>query len=191
MLGLLGLLFLVVPILELYVIVQVAQGFGVLPTVAGVIVVSTVGAWLCKRQGAGLFRKVQQQLNEGQLPTATVVDGFLVLFAGALLLTPGFLTDLVGLGLLLPPIRAVVRTLLLARFGRVARRRAADGMRNQARVVTFGFGDGTFDSASGRGGGRPRTPTGKQVIDVGEATHRPTPAPAPGHAGQDEPAGQG
>lgn len=184
-------MFLVVPILELYVIVQVAQGFGVLPTVAGVIVVSTVGAWLCKRQGAGLFRKVQQQLNEGQLPTATVVDGFLVLFAGALLLTPGFLTDLVGLGLLLPPIRAVVRTLLLARFGRVARRRAADGMRNQARVVTFGFGDGTFDSASGRGGGRPRTPTGKQVIDVGEATHRPTPAPAPGHAGQDEPAGQG
>ncbi|MFN0029181.1 MAG: FxsA family protein [Acidimicrobiales bacterium] len=180
MFGLLALLMLVVPILELYVIVQVAQGVGVLPTVAGVIAVSTVGAWLCKREGTGLFRKVQRQLNAGELPTDTVVDGFLVLFAGALLLTPGFLTDVVGLALLLAPIRAVVRRVVLARFTRVARRRATDAVRRQARVVTFGFGDVSREPSANP------TWTGP-VIDVGEVTHRRRPAadsPGPDEEGR-------
>lgn len=165
-------MFVVVPILELYVIVQVAQGVGVFPTVAGVIVVSAVGAWLCKREGAGLFRKIQRQLNAGELPTDTVVDGFLVLFAGALLLTPGFLTDLVGLALLVAPVRALVRGALLARFASVARRRAADAVRSRTRVVSFGFGDSGFGD-SGDSGQRDGTAGGNggRIIDVGEATH--------------------
>ncbi|MFN0089556.1 MAG: FxsA family protein [Acidimicrobiales bacterium] len=112
----LALLFLVVPIAELYLIVQTAQAFGVLETIALLIVVSALGGWLVKREGLGLLARIQGQLKRGELPGASLVDGFLVLFAGALLLTPGFLTDLLGIALLLPPVRAAVRTVLMRRF---------------------------------------------------------------------------
>lgn len=118
----LALLFLVVPILELYVIVQVAGGIGVLETIGLLILVSIVGAWLVRREGMGVMRKVQQQLGQGEVPTKQLVDGALILFAGALMLTPGFVTDALGVLLLVPPSRIVVRNVLMRRFrGRVQR----------------------------------------------------------------------
>lgn len=122
MFGVLALLFLVVPIAELYVIVQVAQGIGTLTTIALLVVVSVAGAWLCKREGLGLLARIQAELQAGKVPTRSVLDGFLVLLGGALLLTPGFLTDVTGLLLLVPPVRAVVRAMLLRRFTARARR---------------------------------------------------------------------
>jgi UPF0716 protein FxsA len=113
---LLGILFLIVPIVELAVIVQVAGGIGVLNTIALLIAVSILGAWLVKREGVGVLRRVQAALQRGQLPHRELVDGALVMLAGALLLTPGFLSDVVGVLLLIPPTRAVVRTAVLARF---------------------------------------------------------------------------
>jgi len=112
----LALLFLVVPIAELYVIVKVAGAFGVLQTLLLLIAVSLLGAWLVKREGLGLVRRVQQTLARGELPHREVVDGFLILLAGALMLTPGFLSDVVGLLLLFPPTRAVARTVIYRRF---------------------------------------------------------------------------
>ncbi|MEM7287832.1 MAG: FxsA family protein [Actinomycetota bacterium] len=120
MFPLLVLLFIVVPIVELYVIVQVAGGIGVLETIGLLIVVSVVGAWLVRREGLGVLRKVQTQLAAGEMPTKQIVDGGLIMFAGALMLTPGFVTDAVGVLLLIPPTRIAVRTILMRRFrGRI------------------------------------------------------------------------
>lgn len=116
MFPLLVLLFLVLPILELYVIIQVAGGIGGLETVGLLIVISIVGAWLVRREGLGVLRKVQLQLHQGQMPTKELVDGGLIMFAGALMLTPGFITDAVGVLLLIPPTRIVVRSVLMRRF---------------------------------------------------------------------------
>ena len=104
-----GLLFLVVPLIEIYLIVQVGASLGVLPTIALLIVISVVGGWLVKREGCRSSPGSAAIWRRGRIPTDSLVDGALVMGAGALLLTPGFLTDIVGVLLLLPPIRAVVR----------------------------------------------------------------------------------
>jgi UPF0716 protein FxsA len=109
----LALLFFVVPIAELAVILQVADWAGIPLTIIGLIVISLVGGWLVKREGVGVWRRLQNQLQRGQLPRTEVVDGFLVMFAGALLLTPGFLTDILAALLLLPPTRALIRPVVL------------------------------------------------------------------------------
>jgi UPF0716 protein FxsA len=120
MFPLLLLLFIVVPILELYVIVQVAGGIGTLETIGLLIVVSVVGAWLVRREGLNVLRKIQLQLGQAQMPTKQIVDGGLIMFAGALMLTPGFITDAAGVLLLIPPTRMVVRQILMRRFkGRI------------------------------------------------------------------------
>ena len=106
----LALLFLVVPFVELFVLIQVGQAIGALPTIALLVAVSVVGAWLVKREGLGVARRAQEQIREGHVPTTELVDGVLVLFAGALLVTPGFFTDVFGVLLLLPPVRAWLRT---------------------------------------------------------------------------------
>jgi UPF0716 protein FxsA len=105
----LALLFVVLPFVELYVIVQVAHVMGVLPTLAILLLVSIGGAWLVKREGFSVIRRAQARMNEGRVPGRELVDGMLILFAGVLLLTPGFITDAVGILLLLPPVRAAVR----------------------------------------------------------------------------------
>lgn len=119
-LGWLFLIFLVVPIAELAVILQVGQLIGPWYTIVLLLAVSAAGAWLVKREGLGVVRRFRRQLDAGALPGKELADGVLILFAGALLLTPGFLTDCVGLLLLLPPVRAVIRASVLRRFaGRV------------------------------------------------------------------------
>jgi len=118
MLALLALVFIVVPLVELYVIVQVAQGIGILNTLALLVVVGVVGAWLVKREGLGVLRRIRAALDRGQLPHREVVDGALVLFAGALMLTPGFVSDGLALVLLAPPTRAVVRSAILGALAR-------------------------------------------------------------------------
>jgi UPF0716 protein FxsA len=114
----LALLFLVVPIAELVVIVQVAGAIGIPETIALLIVISAIGAWLVKREGLGVIRRLQSQLDEFRLPHRELVDGFLILFAGALMLTPGFLTDCLAVLLLLPPTRAVCRGVVLSALRR-------------------------------------------------------------------------
>lgn len=127
MLGLLALLFLLVPLAELYVLVQVSHHIGVGTSLVLLVLVSVAGAALAKRAGLGVWRRLQSSLQQGRVPSAEVVEGFLVLLAGALLLTPGFLTDAVALGLLLPPTRMAVRALLLRQI-----------RRGTTRVVGFG-----------------------------------------------------
>ena len=108
----LALLFLVVPFVELFVLIQVGQAIGTLPTIALLVVVSLVGAWLVKREGLGVLRRAQDQVQRGVVPGTELVDGVLILFAGALMLTPGFLTDVLATFLLLPPIWITIRRLM-------------------------------------------------------------------------------
>ena len=111
-------LFLVVPFLELFVLLQVGQQIGAIPTVVILIVVSILGGWLVKREGIGVWRRLNDQVRSGRVPGKELADGALILFGGALLLTPGFLTDILGMALLAPPTRAVVRVELLRRMAR-------------------------------------------------------------------------
>jgi UPF0716 protein FxsA len=118
MLPLLLLLFLIVPIVEIYVIIQVGQAIGPLWTVALLIADSIAGAALMRSQGRAVWRRFNRTLGEGRAPTREVADGALVLFGGALLLTPGFCTDILGALFLLPPTRAAIRAFLLRQAGR-------------------------------------------------------------------------
>jgi UPF0716 protein FxsA len=111
-------LFIGVPFAEIYVLLQVGHSIGVVNTLGLLIVISVVGAWLAKREGLGVLRRMQRSLDAGRVPGTELVDGFLILLAGALMLTPGFLTDIVAILLLLPPVRAVVRRELRRRFAR-------------------------------------------------------------------------
>jgi len=115
---LLVLLFIAVPFAELYVLLQVGHAIGVFNTLGLLILVSVVGAWLSKQAGLGVLRRMQAALNAGRVPGSELVDGFLVLLAGGLMITPGFLTDIVAIFLLLPPVRAGVRRELRRRFAR-------------------------------------------------------------------------
>ena len=113
---LLALVFLVVPIAELYVIVQVAGGIGIPETILLLIAISVVGAWLARVAGLGVLNRLQRTVRAGKVPSAELVDGGLVLFAGALMITPGFLSDALAILLLLPPTRAIARNAVLRRI---------------------------------------------------------------------------
>src|SRR5918912_4597740 len=109
-------LFIAVPIAELAVIIQVGQAIGVWWTIALLIADSVLGSVLMRSQGRAGWRRFNAAIAEGRPPAREVLDGVLVIFGGALLLTPGFLTDVLGLLFLLPPTRAGVRRLLVRRF---------------------------------------------------------------------------
>src|SRR3954453_13824190 len=113
---LLVVLFVVVPLVEIYVIIQVGQAIGPWWTIALLIVDSILGSMLMRSQGRTAWRRFRVALAEGRPPAREVLDGALVIFGGALLLTPGFVTDIFGLAFLLPPTRAVIRGLLLRRL---------------------------------------------------------------------------
>lgn len=115
--GIILLLFLVVPIIEIYLVIQVGSSIGVPNTIAVLVAVSIAGAWLLRHQGLSVLSRIQKKLALGEMPGKELVDGLLIAFAGALMLTPGFMTDAFGLLLMLPPTRAIVRTVLMRRFG--------------------------------------------------------------------------
>src|SRR5919108_3667331 len=115
---LLLLLFIVVPIVELYVIIQVGEAIGVLPTIALLLADSVLGSVLMRSQGRTAWRRFNAALAERRIPHREVLDGALVIFGGAFLVTPGFVTDVVGLLLLFPPTRAVVRRMVVGVFSR-------------------------------------------------------------------------
>ena len=144
-------LFIIVPIAELAVIIQVGQQIGVLWTIAILIADSILGAMLMRSQGRAAWRRFNVTLQSGRPPAREVFDGVLVIFGGALLLTPGFITDIFGLVFLLPPTRAVVRRILVRRY---ADRMIASAVRR---------GPGGFGPPPGRAGGRPTDVEGTAV----------------------------
>jgi UPF0716 protein FxsA len=135
-------LFIVVPIAELYVIIQVGEAIGVGPTLALLLADALLGAWLVKHQGRGAWRRFNEALASRRFPGREVVDGVLIVIGGTLLLTPGFISDIFGFFLLIPPTRAIARRLL---------RRFTIG---RFTVVSLGGGPSPFGPA-GDSGQRP------------------------------------
>jgi UPF0716 protein FxsA len=141
MIPVLLLLFIVVPLLELYVILQVGDAIGVLPTIGLLVVDSVLGAMLMRSEGRRAWTRFNLAISEGRVPAREAIDGVLVVFGGALLLTPGFVTDILGAVLLLPFTRPFVRRVLVRRF---AGRRVASARTGPRRPPTAGWDvDGT------------------------------------------------
>jgi UPF0716 protein FxsA len=115
---LLILLFIGVPLLDMMTLVLLGRAIGFWGTVALVIVCGAAGTALARGQGAYVWRSIQRDLAEGRPPSYGLLDGLLVLVAGAMLITPGFLTDIAGLLLLLPPVREVLKRALRSRLER-------------------------------------------------------------------------
>ena len=176
-LGRLFLLFVAVPLADLTLLVWVGERLGFWPTVATVVLTAAVGSWLARREGTAAWRRVRGKLGAGGLPGPELTDGLIILVAGVLLLTPGFITDVVGILGLLPPTRALGRRALAERF-----RRAVESGR--VRVASGGMG-GPFGApfgAAGRGPmggvGAPHEPTVEDA-EVVEETSRPLSTGAP------------
>jgi UPF0716 protein FxsA len=129
---LLILLFIVVPIAELYVILKVGDLIGIVPTLGLLVADSLLGSWLLKSQGRAVWTRFQETMQAGRVPHREVFDGVLVIFGGAFLITPGFLTDIVGVLLLLPPTRSLFRRFLIRRGGRMFGLSVATGRRAAA-----------------------------------------------------------
>lgn len=105
-------LFIVLPAIELWGIITVGKVIGGWPTVMLIILTGFIGAWLAKRQGMQVLRTLQFQLSRGEMPTQTILEGVLILVGSVLLLTPGFLSDLLGILFLLPYTRMIIAHLL-------------------------------------------------------------------------------
>lgn len=109
------LVFLVTPIVELALLIYVGGLIGFWPTIAIVVVTALVGSLMLRREGLAVWRRFNERLNEGGLPGRELVDGVIILLAGALLITPGVLTDIAGICGLLPSTRAIIRTMVMKR----------------------------------------------------------------------------
>jgi UPF0716 protein FxsA len=112
------LIFIVLPLAELYVLIQVGDAIGVWWTIALLLADSILGAMLLRAQGRTAWRRFNETLSAGRPPAREVLDGGLIIFGGAFLITPGFLTDIIGLLLLIPPTRAIFRKLLVRRYSK-------------------------------------------------------------------------
>ncbi|GMR13590.1 MAG: hypothetical protein BMS9Abin29_1802 [Gemmatimonadota bacterium] len=114
--GRLALLFIVVPILELVLLIQLGQVVGLFPTLALVITTGVIGAGMARLEGLKTLWALQAEIAQGRLPAQAIMDGLAILIGGALLLTPGILTDILGFSLLLPPSRRAIQKLVRQRL---------------------------------------------------------------------------
>ncbi|NBN88850.1 MAG: FxsA family protein [Actinobacteria bacterium] len=112
------LIFVALPLAEIYALIKVGGWLGVFPTIALLLLVSALGAVLVKREGLRVLKRMQEQVMAGNMPSNEILDGVCLLLAGLLLVVPGFVTDVVGLLLLLPPFRLLLRSGLKRRNGR-------------------------------------------------------------------------
>ncbi len=117
--------FLVVPLAEIYVLIQVGQIIGPWWTILGLVAISVLGAWLIRREWRGTWAALRTALSTGRLPDRELVDAGLVVIGGTLLLTPGFVTDTVGFFFLLPVTRPIARRMLTSLVARRVQVRAA------------------------------------------------------------------
>ncbi len=111
-------LFSVVPVIEIWLLIRVGRVFGALPTVAALLAISVIGAWLAKSQGLRAITEIRGELAEGRVPAGPLLDGALILVGAILLLTPGFFTDFLGIFFLVPSTRNLLKQWLRRRLER-------------------------------------------------------------------------
>jgi UPF0716 protein FxsA len=132
------LVMLLLPIVEIAVMIQVSHWIGGWETIALVLMVSFLGAWIVKQQGVGQWRRIRGELAIGRVPGPAVVDGALLLSAGLLFLIPGFVTDVFAVLLLIAPVRALVRSALARRYRVVAAVHSSGSASNRGDVLDVG-----------------------------------------------------
>lgn len=115
----LAVLFTAIPIIELYILIKIGQVIGALPTIAIVLLTGIVGAGLARQQGARVWFEIEMQMQRGVFPADRLIDGLLLVVAGAVLITPGVLTDVFGFAILIPLSRAPIRDWVKARLSRM------------------------------------------------------------------------
>ena len=130
------LLFIIMPIIEMTVLIKVGSVIGVFYTVCFVVLTAIIGASLLKRQGLSTLMRANQRMNAGEIPAKEVAEGFMLAVGGALLLTPGFVTDAVGFALLLPGIRGLMIKQLMAKM-------VLTGAQQFTQTTSFGNGEFT------------------------------------------------
>lgn len=148
------LLFIGVPIIEIATFIQVGDLIGLWPTLAVVVLTAIIGTSLLRHQGLNTLAKAQTNLNAGRLPAEEIFDGLCMLLAGALLLTPGFVTDSVGFLLFFPPFRALIR-------GKVI-----DVVRNSKNIHVMGAGHAPFNDGATHSHRPSNPPTSETIIDA-------------------------
>jgi UPF0716 protein FxsA len=174
---LLVLIFILVPLAELYVIIQVGGVIGLGPTLVLLLADALLGSMLLRHQGRAAWVRFNRALAENRLPHKEVFDGVLIILGGALLVTPGFITDIFGLILLIPPTRAIVRGVM----SRIVRRRMAMG----ATIWTMGRAQRpprqrpTPNGPGPGGGAPPRGPAPDDLFNWEEPAAPPRPGPRP------------
>ena len=110
------LLFTTIPLVEIWLLLEISKRLGVLDTIALVIITGFTGAWLARSQGLQIFRTIQFELQQGKMPSDSLIEGLLLLIAGIVLITPGLITDCAGILLLIPPTRKYIMKYLKNRF---------------------------------------------------------------------------
>jgi UPF0716 protein FxsA len=170
------LLFTLTTTLELVILMQMARMMGLAATLGLILVTGLLGSVLTRREGLRTLAALREQLQRGEMPTDALLDGVLILVAGAFLLTPGLLTDATGFALLVPPVRRIVRNALRAR---VVAAIASGAARGSVRFVSFGGGQagapgpGGFVGGFGAppGGGGAAAPGGRsgRIVDADAA----------------------
>ena len=151
---LLFLLFLLVPVVEMYVLIRVGAWIGAWPTIGLVVLTAAIGVSLLRQQGLATLSRGLRRMDAGQLPAQEMLEGLVLAVGGALLLTPGFVTDAFGFACLLPVTRRALVRLAIAR--------------GSARVATFHGRSGTFEAGPGDPFRRPdmrRGPDGGHIIE--------------------------
>lgn len=167
MLGRLLLLLIALPIVEIYLLVQLGGLMGVWPTIALVCATGFLGASLARREGRRALARYQEAIAKGQLPEEGIVSGLLILLGGVLLMIPGALTDVAGAALLIPPVRRAVAQRVKDRL----QKRISDGSIQVMNIGAGGFGFSGFEPPGGQSG----AVIDAEVIDVevGEASGGP------------------
>ena len=147
MLGRLLALFLITPVVELALLIQLGDVIGTLPTIGIIVVTGLTGSLLAKREGLSAWRRFNDRLQQGELPGKELLDGLIILVAGALLITPGVLTDIAGFAGLIPLSRHYLRRYLNARIQRAVERGSV--RMTFGGFQTFGTSATPHDSSSG------------------------------------------
>lgn len=151
------LLFILVPIVEMWVLIEVGSKIGALPTIFLVFFTAVVGLALLRQQGLSTLLRVNQRMEQGQLPAAEILEGMLLAVGGVLLLTPGFVTDIIGFACLLPPSRKLLVASLLRRGVMMASYGAG--------AASFQQGAGAQPADQGRSGSVKIDRQGKSTIE--------------------------
>jgi UPF0716 protein FxsA len=134
------LLFLVVPLIEIAFFIMIGGAIGLWPTLAGVLVTAVAGSLILRWQGLSIINEIRSSVGQGQLPARALADAMMIGLAGVLLLTPGYFTDLLGILLLIPPVRSAIYAYLRSRV-KVVATSSASGFTYGTRRVE----DGTID----------------------------------------------